>query len=114
LRSLIAHAAPRHRISRHRDLIRRASQQPDKIALAEKRFGLPEEARVVSCYEAGRDGFWLHRWLTSVGVCNHVVDSSSIEVNRKKCRAKNDHLDAIALVRLLVRYLGTKWDVELC
>ena len=32
-----------------------------EIARAKQRFGLPEEARVVSCYEAGRDGFWLHR-----------------------------------------------------
>jgi transposase len=75
-----------------------------EIALAKRRFGLPDDALVVSCYEAGRDGFWLHRWLTTVGVTNYVVDSSSIEVNRKKRRAKSDQLDAEALVRLLVRY----------
>jgi transposase len=80
-----------------------------EIARAKERFGLPADARVVSCYEAGRDGFWLHRWLTSVGVANRVIDSSSIEVNRRQRRAKNDHLDANALVRLLVRYeLGEK------
>jgi len=80
-----------------------------EIDAAKKRFGLPDDAPVVSCYEAGRDGFWLHRWLTAVGVCNYIVDSASIEVDRRKRRAKNDHLDAIALVRHLVRYqLGEK------
>ena len=80
-----------------------------EIARAKKRFQLPEDAPVVSCYEAGRDGAWLHRWLLSVGVRNHIIDSSSIEVNRKLRRAKNDALDADALVRLLVRYeLGEK------
>jgi transposase len=74
-----------------------------EIALAKARFGLPGDAPVVSCYEAGRDGFWIHRWLMSVGVVNYVVDSSSIEVNRKQRRAKSDQLDAEALVRLLVR-----------
>jgi transposase len=75
-----------------------------EIALAKERFGLAKEAPVVSCYEAGRDCFWVHRWLTAVGVQNYVIDSSSIEVNRKQRRAKNDQLDASALVRLLVRY----------
>jgi transposase len=80
-----------------------------EIALAKERFGLADDATVVSCYEAGRDGFWVHRWLVSVGVSNQVVDSSSIEVNRKKRRAKDDKLDAGSLVRLLVRYeLGEK------
>src|SRR5947208_3150674 len=41
-----------------------------EIAKAKRRFGLPDDAEVVSCYEAGRDGFWLHRWLTSQGVVN--------------------------------------------
>ena len=81
-----------------------------EIALAKGRFGLPDDALVVSCYEAGRDGFWLHRWLTTVGVTNYVVYSSSIEVNRKKRRAKSDQLDAEALVRLLVRLQGQLGD----
>jgi transposase len=75
-----------------------------EITLAKRRFRLAADAKVVSCYEAGRDGFWLQRWLGSVGVDNVILDSSSIEVNRKKRRAKNDQLDACALVRLLVRY----------
>jgi transposase len=59
-----------------------------EIAQAKRRFGLPESASVVSCYEAGREGFWLHRFLQAQGIINHVVDSSSIEVNRRKRRAK--------------------------
>jgi transposase len=74
-------------------------------ALAEgrRRLGLPAAAAVVSCYEAGRDGFWIHRALTELGVRNRVVDSASIEVNRRARRAKTDRLDALKLVRMLVR-----------
>jgi transposase len=75
-----------------------------EIAKAKRRFGLPHDAGVVSCYEAGRDGFWLHRWLTSQDITNVIVDSASIEVNRRKRRAKSDHLDAAKLVSMLLRY----------
>lgn len=68
-----------------------------------QRFGLPPATRVVSCYEAGRDGFWIHRALTQLGIANRVVDSASIEVNRRARRAKTDRLDALKLVRMLVR-----------
>lgn len=67
------------------------------------RFGLSAAAPVVSCYEAGRDGFWIHRALTAMGLVNRVVDSASIEVNRRARRAKTDRLDALKLVRMLVR-----------
>ncbi len=76
----------------------------EEIAKAKKRFGLPDESRIVSCYEAGRDGFWLHRYLLSVGVENIVVDSSSIEVNRRKRRAKTDRIDSRKLYTMLVRH----------
>ena len=75
-----------------------------EIARAKSRFGLPSNAAVFSCYEAGRDGFWLHRFLHQEGVNNVIVDSSSIEVNRRARRAKADGLDAVSLVGLLVRY----------
>ena len=68
-----------------------------------QRFGLGAAAPVVSCYEAGRDGFWIHRALTQLGFDNRVVDSASIEVNRRARRAKTDRLDALKLVRMLVR-----------
>ena len=76
----------------------------DEIAAAKRRFGLGEEARVVSCYEAGPEGFWLHRWLVSIGVENVVVDSASIEVDRRKRRAKSDGLDVQSLLKLLCRH----------
>jgi transposase len=75
-----------------------------EIARAKRRFGLPSSAVVFSCYEAGRDGFWLHRFLHEEGINNVIVDSSSIEVNRRARRAKADSLDAVSLVGLLIRY----------
>ena len=71
---------------------------------AKERFGLPKNAPVSSCYEAGRDGFWLHRALLAQGVNNLVVDSASIEVNRRKRRAKTDRLDVGKLLTMLMRY----------
>jgi transposase len=76
------------------------------IAAMKDRLGLPENARVVSCYEAGRDGFWLHRFLVAHGIENLVVDSSSIEVSRRKRRAKTDRLDGESLLDLLLRHLA--------
>jgi transposase len=75
-----------------------------EVARAKTRFGLPEATPVISCYEAGRDGFWLHRYLTAHGVTNHVVDSSSIEVDRRARRSKTDQLDLGGLLTLLARY----------
>lgn len=75
-----------------------------EIERARQRWGVPEGARVVSCYEAGRDGFWLHRFLLSRGIENLVVDSSSIEVNRRSRRAKTDRLDAQKLLTMLIRH----------
>jgi transposase len=72
-----------------------------------RRVGLSATARVVSCYEAGRDGFWIHRALRALGVENRVVDSASIDRNRRARRVKTDRIDAIKLVQKLVRvWLG--------
>jgi transposase len=76
----------------------------DAIDRARGRFALPSNSPVLSCYEAGRYGFWLHRYLDSCGIANVVVDSSSIEVSRRKRRAKTDRLDAGSLVRMLIRF----------
>lgn len=94
--------APRYRVVMAGDLC--AVQK--EIAGAKARFKLGAEVPVVSCYEAGRDGFWIHRALELLGVQNHVVDSSSIEVNRRARRAKTDRLDAGKLVTMLLRYLS--------
>ena len=75
-----------------------------EIRKAKARFGLPDDTPVRSCYEAGRDGFWLHRYLVDKGIDNRVVDSASIEVNRRMRRAKSDSLDAIKLVEMLMRF----------
>lgn len=75
----------------------------DALAWGARKLGL-EGSPVVSCYEAGRDGFWLHRFLVAQGVENRVVDSASIEVNRRKRRAKSDRLDGEALLDLLQRH----------
>jgi transposase len=75
-----------------------------EVAQAKQRFGLPATSRVRSCYEAGREGFWLHRWLEAEGIDNRVVDASSIEVNRRLRRAKTDRMDATRLMVLLVRF----------
>ena len=77
-----------------------------QIAWAKQRLELEADARVVSCDEAGRDGFWLHRFLAAHGVENLVVDSASIEVNRRKRRAKTDRVDLVALLDLLARHLA--------
>lgn len=75
-----------------------------EIEAAKKRFSLPAGAKVVSCYEAGRDGFWLHRALVEMGIENLVVDSASIEVKRRRKHAKTDRLDVAKLLEMLVRY----------
>ena len=79
-------------------------QLVEAIRKAKEKFRLSPEARVVSCYEAGRDGFWLHRYLVSLGIENQVVDSSSIETNRRERRAKTDRLDGVKLLTMLMRY----------
>lgn len=77
-----------------------------EIGAAKERFKLPADVRVVSCYEAGRDGFWLHRALEELGVENKVVDSATIEVSRRARRAKTDRLDAGKLLSQLLRHLA--------
>jgi transposase len=77
-----------------------------ELAHAKRRFGLPAAAPVRSCYEAGRDGFWVHRWLTQLGVENVVVDSSSIEVPRRARRPKTDRIDGRKLLAMLLRVAG--------
>ena len=91
---------PRQReiAARDRDAFKR------ELEAAKERFGLPQDTRVVSCYEAGRDGFWLHRFLSSLGVQNVIVDSCSILVDRRKRRAKTDRLDAQKLLNMLIRW----------
>src|SRR5437879_6657128 len=103
-------ATPRVRTMPARDLARLTRE----IADAQQWFGLKATTPVRSCYEAGRDGFWLHRYVTSLGIANVVVDSSSIEVNRRLRRAKSDALDVRKLLGMLLRYYAGEravWSV---
>ena len=81
-----------------------------EIETARQRFGQTASAAVVSCYEAGREGFWVHRALEQMGIGNSVVDAASIDVKRRK-RAKTDRKDAEQLVRQLIRYWRGEGDV---
>lgn len=78
----------------------------EAIARARVKLGLPADAPVVSCYEAGRDGFWVHRWLAQHGVRNVVIDSASIEVSRRARQVKTDRVDGEKLWSLLHRWYG--------
>jgi len=74
----------------------------DLIAAQRRKVGDPS-LRVVSCYEAGRDGFWLGRWLAAQGVDNRILDPSSLEVPRRRRRVKTDKVDTVGLLRVLLR-----------
>ena len=100
---------------RFRDISARVLEQlQEEVEMAKQKFQLPDCVKIQCCYEAGRDGFWLHRYLLSCGVDNVVVDSSSIEVNRRKKRLKTDRVDAMKLLQMLMRYYGGErklWSV---
>jgi transposase len=85
----------------------------DRLAKARAkaaRSGKP--VRVLSCYEAGLDGHWLHRWLVANDVISHEVDASSIEVNRRARRAKTDRIDLALLMRSFLAHL--RGEVGVC
>jgi transposase len=101
------HSPDRDRISRHRleggdhaGLLRLV----DKIR-ARVTAKLGSEPRVVSCYEAGYDGFWLHRLLEAAGITNLVFDAASIAVEQRSRRAKTDRIDGELLLRTLMAHL---------
>lgn len=83
----------------------------DAIRRGKQRFGLPASASVFSCYEAGRDGFWLHRYLLASGITNVVIDPASPQVDRRKRRRKTDRLDLDMLLSHLMRSMGGEKDV---
>jgi transposase len=81
-----------------------------EIGQSKERLKLAPDCKVIACYEAGWEGFWLALWLRSVGVTVYVVDSAAIEVNRRSRRAKTDRVDAEKLLQLLQRYVGGEKD----
>lgn len=92
--------APRERSIEAGDLVALGKE----IHAAQEKLGVGFEAPIKSCYEAGLDGFWLHRYLTAQGIENVVVDSSSITVSRRAKHAKTDSLDVRKLVTMLIHY----------
>jgi len=81
-----------------------AAELSEAIRKARAKLALASDAPVRSCYEAGRDGLWIHRLLDKLRVDNVIVDPASIEVNRRKRRAKTDRLDVRKLLKRLVAY----------
>jgi transposase len=87
--------------------------EPDKIALQSAIEGYRARAaaagqavdRIIATYEAGWSGFWLARWLAANGVEVHVVQPSSVPVDRRMRRAKSDGIDAELLLRTLLAWL---------
>jgi len=75
-----------------------------EIEQSRTKLGCSPGCSIMSCYEAGRDGFWIHRALLKKGIENYVLDSASIEVSRRKKKVKTDQVDVVALLRLLMRY----------
>jgi transposase len=82
-------------------LLERLSKE---IADARRRFRLDADTPVRSVYEAGRDGFWLHRALTTQGVANVIIEPASLRVDRRARRAKTDRLDLQELLASLFRH----------
>lgn len=76
----------------------------EEVALAKIKLKLPEEARVVCCFEAGRDGHWIYRWLQSEGFEVLEIDSSSIETAQGRKNVKTDRVDVEKLLDLLIRH----------
>lgn len=101
------------RVSRHQMAAGDMGRLVELLERVRGRFKVAGAARVVSCYEAGRDGFWLHRWLLEHGIENLVVDPASIEVNRRARQRKSDRLDAEKLLaKLRSHFTGEReWSV---
>lgn len=76
------------------------------IERAKAKLGVAAGTAIRSVYEAGRDGFWVHRWLDAAGIDNRVIDAGSIEVSTARKRRKTDRLDARLLLRKLMAFWG--------
>src|SRR6185312_11116779 len=101
------HSPERDRISRHK---LEGGDAAGLLALIERVQAraagqLGTAPQVVSCYEAGYDGFWLHRLLSGAGITNLVFDPASIAVEQRFRRAKTDRIDGELLLRTLMAYL---------
>src|ERR1700719_551211 len=98
------HSPDRDKISRHKvqggdhaSLLALINRVRDR---AVQRLG--SVPTVVSCYEAGYDGFWLHRLLMAAGITNYVFDPASIAVDQRARRVKTDRIDGEKMLRTLM------------
>jgi transposase len=101
------HSPDRDRMSRHK---LEGGDHAGLLALIESiraraALKLGSAPKVVSCYEAGYDGFWLHRLLMTAGITNYVFDPSSIAVDQRARRVKTDRIDGEKMLRTLMAYL---------
>jgi transposase len=101
------HSPDKGKMSRHRleggdhaGLLALIGRERDRAARA-----LGAVPAVVSCYEAGYDGFWLHRLLLAAGITNYVFDPASIAVDQRARRVKTDRIDGEKMLRTLMAYL---------
>ena len=101
------HSPDKGKLSRHKleggdhvELLALISRVRERAARA--LGGVPA---VVSCYEAGYDGFWLHRLLLAAGITNYVFDPASIAVDQRARRVKTDRIDGEKMLRTLMAYL---------
>jgi transposase len=103
---MTVHSPDRDRISRHKleggDLAGLLALIETVRSRAERR--LSYRPSVVSCYEAGYDGFWLHRALQAAGIANYVFDPASIAVEQRRRRVKTDRIDGELLLRTLMAH----------
>src|SRR3546814_546865 len=102
----VIHSPDRDRLSRHKLAAGDVEGLLAQIAKVRARVStaLGCEPAVVSCYEAGYDGFWLHRRLTAAGIENLVIDPASLAVDRRARRAKSDRIDGEQMIRALLAY----------
>jgi transposase len=101
------HSPDKGKMSRHKlegedhaELLALIGRERDRAARA-----LGAIPAVVSCYEAGYDGFWLHRLLMAAGITNYVFDPASIAVDQRARRVKTDRIDGEKMLRTLMAYL---------
>jgi transposase len=74
-----------------------------EFEVAQKRFGMTGQVRRHACYEAGRDGFWIHRALLAMGIEVTVIDPASLEVDRRQKTVKTDRLDVQRILSAFIR-----------
>jgi transposase len=101
------HSPDKDRLSRHKIGVGDGAGLLSLLERVRERAGRAVGAtpRVASCYEAGYDGFWLHRFLQTHGIESYVFDPASIAVEQRSRRAKSDRIDGEQLVRTLMAYL---------